>query len=80
MVDRVVDGGRRGAAVRRAQAEDALVDGGVGGVFVQEGAQALERLVGLKRRAARLGDVPVDLDGFAGFQVFDAVDDVRPRP
>ena len=74
MVDRVVDGGRRGAAVRRAQAEDALVDGGVGGVFVQEGAQALERLVGLKRRAARLGDAPVDLDGFAGFQVFDTVD------
>ena len=46
MVDRVVDGGRRGAAVRRAQAEDALVDGGVGGIFVQEGAQALERFVG----------------------------------
>ena len=75
VVDRVVDGGCRGAAVCCAQAEDALVDGRVGGIFVQEGAQALERFVGLKRRAARLGDVPVDLDGFAGFQVFDAVDD-----
>ena len=75
VVDLAVDGRGGGAVFGCAQREDALVDDRVRRVLLKQGAQALDRFVGIKFCLARLGDAPEHLDGFGGFQILHAAHD-----
>ena len=74
-IDLAVDVRGCGAVFGCAQREDAFVDDRVRRVLLKQGAQALDRFVGIKFCLTRLGDTPEHLNGLGGFKILHAVHD-----